>query len=134
MTKVQRRRRRVGAPAAVVPALKQVVSDARQDGIDLKIVVIGKNPPVDTPLHDIATEVGRAYPGSTALVLSPSYAGTYSPTFDRITLEVGPGCGQDRRPRAVVEEFVNQLSRPTAAMTVVLVLAGMAATVATRIL
>jgi hypothetical protein len=84
MTKVQRRRRRVGAPAAVVPALKQVVSDARQDGIDLKIVVIGKNPPVDTPLHDIATEVGRAYPGSTALVLSPSYAGTYSPTFDRI--------------------------------------------------
>jgi len=35
---------------------------------------------------------------------------------------------------AVVEEFVNQLSRPTAAMTVVLVLAGMAATVATRIL
>ena len=77
----------MGAPAADVPALKQVVADARHDGIDLKIVVIAKNPPVDTPLRDIATEVGRAYPGSTALVLSPSYAGTYSPTYDRITLE-----------------------------------------------
>ena len=103
----------MGAPAADVPALKQVVAEARQDGIDLKIVVIAKNPPVDTPLRDIATEVGHAYPGSTVLVLSPSYAGTYSPTYDRITLEAAPGCGQDRRPRAVVEEFVNQLSRPT---------------------
>ena len=79
----------MGAPAADVPELKQVVAEARQDGIDLKIVVIAKNPPVDTPLRDIATEVGRAYPGSTALVLSPSYAGTYSPTYDRITLEAG---------------------------------------------
>ena len=34
-------------PAADVPELKQVVADARQDGADLKIVVIGKNPPVD---------------------------------------------------------------------------------------
>jgi hypothetical protein len=51
--------------------------------------VIGKNPPVETPLRDIATGVGHAYPGSTVLVLSPSYAGTYRPTFDRITLEAG---------------------------------------------
>jgi hypothetical protein len=76
----------VGAPAADVPQLKRVVADARQDGIDLKIVVIGKNPPVETPLRDIATGVGHVYPGSTVLVLSPSYAGTYCPTFDRITL------------------------------------------------
>ena len=64
------------AKAADVPALRQVVADARKDGIDLKVVVIGSNPPVDTPLRDIATEVGQAYPGSTVLVLSPSYAGT----------------------------------------------------------
>ena len=79
----------MGAPAADVPELKQVVADARQDGIDLKIVVIGKNPPVETPLRDIATGVGHVYPGSTVPVLSPSYAGTYCPTFDRITLEAG---------------------------------------------
>jgi hypothetical protein len=79
----------VGAPAADVPELKQVVADAREDGIDLKIVVIGKNPPVETPLRDIATGVGHVYPGSTVPVLSPSYAGTYCPTFDRITLEAG---------------------------------------------
>lgn len=46
----------VSAPAADVPELKQVVVDARHDGVDLKIVVIGKNPPpVDTPLRYIAT-------------------------------------------------------------------------------
>ena len=38
-----------------MPERKQVVADARQDGIDLKIVVIGKDPPVETPLRDIAT-------------------------------------------------------------------------------
>jgi hypothetical protein len=32
----------VSAPAADVPELKQVVVDARQDGVDLKIVVIGR--------------------------------------------------------------------------------------------
>ena len=66
----------MGAPAADVPELKQVVADARQDGIDLKIVVIGKNSPVETPLRDIATGVGHAHPGLTVLVVSPSYAGT----------------------------------------------------------
>ena len=31
------------------------VAEAGQDGIDLKIVVIETNPPIDTPLRDIAT-------------------------------------------------------------------------------
>ncbi|HEX5143470.1 MAG TPA: DUF6676 family protein, partial [Mycobacterium sp.] len=48
----------VSAPAADQPALRQVVNDARNDGIDLKIVVVGHNPPIDTPLRDIATVVG----------------------------------------------------------------------------
>src|SRR6478735_7977831 len=79
----------VSAPAADLPALRQVVADARQDGIDLKVVVVETNPPIDTPLRDIATEVGTAYPGSTVLAVSPSYAGTFSPVFDRVTLEAG---------------------------------------------
>ena len=44
------------------PELRQVVADAREHGIDLKIVVIATNPPIDTPLRDIATEVGEEYP------------------------------------------------------------------------
>ena len=79
----------VSAPAADVPGLRQVVAQAKQKGIDLKVVVIDKDPPVDTPLRDIATEVGHAYPGSTVLAISPVWAGTYSPTFDRVTLEAG---------------------------------------------
>lgn len=39
----------VSAPAADVEALRQVVSDARQEGIDLKIVVLPSNPGIDTP-------------------------------------------------------------------------------------
>ena len=73
-----------------------MVADAREDGIDLKVAVIGKNPPVETPLRDIATGVDDAYPGSTVLVLNPSYAGTY-PHLRSHHPGGGPGCGQYRR-------------------------------------
>ena len=43
--------------ARSAPMLRQVVADAREQGIDLKIVAIDINPPIDTPLRDIATEV-----------------------------------------------------------------------------
>src|SRR4051812_45390721 len=75
--------------AKIVPELRQVISDARDPGIALKRVVIAPTPPIDTPLRDIATEVGEEYPGSTVLAMSPTWAGTYSPTFDRVTLEAG---------------------------------------------
>ena len=35
--------------------LAGVVADAKQKGVDLKIVVLDRNPPIDTPLRDIAT-------------------------------------------------------------------------------
>jgi uncharacterized protein DUF6676 len=63
----------VSAPAADVAPLKSVVADARKEGIDLKIVVVPTNPPIDTPLRDIATEVGHTYPDSTVLVISPFF-------------------------------------------------------------
>ena len=55
-----------GVSAAPTPenaGLADVVAEAKQKGIDLKIVVVDRNPPIDTPLRDIATEVGEAYPG-----------------------------------------------------------------------
>jgi hypothetical protein len=127
----------VSAPGADVPALQQVVADAREDGIDLKIVIIDKNPPIDTPLRDIATEVGAANPGSTVLVLSPSYAGTYSATFDRVTLEAGQDLARTGDPVQSSKNFVSQLTTPDfpwTALTIVLVLGVLLATVATRLL
>ena len=125
------------ANAADVPALRQVVADARKDGIDLKIVVIESNPPVDTPLRDIATEVGEAYPGSTVLAMSPTWAGTYSEDFDRATLEAGQDIAKNRDPVQSSKNFVSELTTPHfpwTAFSVVLTLLVLAAAVATRLL
>lgn len=66
-------------PAADVAGLQKIVASAKEQGIDLKVVVLDKSPAIDTPLRDIATEIGSADPGSTVLVLSPpGWAGTYS--------------------------------------------------------
>lgn len=127
----------VYAPGADVPALRQVVAEARQEGIDLKIVVIDKNPPIDTPLRDIATEVGQAYPGATVLAISPSFAGTYSPTFDRVTLEAGQDVAKTGNPVQSSKNFVDQLTTPDfpwTALTIVLTLGVALAAVATRLL
>lgn len=120
-----------------VPALRQVVADARSEGIDLKIVVIDVNPPIDTPLRDIATEVGTANPGSTVLALSPSFAGTYSPEFDRVTLEAGQDVAKTGDAVQSSKNFVGELTDshfPWTPFTIVLVLAVVLAVVATRIL
>lgn len=128
----------VSAPVgADVPALQQVVSDAGRDGIDLKIVVIETNPPIDTPLRDIATEVGAAYPGSTVLAISPAYAGTFSPVFDRVTLEAGQDLAKTGDPVQSSKNFVSELQTPDfpwMPFTIVLVLGVAVAAVFTRVL
>ncbi|WP_029115512.1 DUF6676 family protein [Mycobacterium sp. URHB0044] len=127
----------VSAPAADVPALKQVVADARAQGIDLKIVVIPTNPPIDTPLRDIATEVGQAHPGSTVLAISPFFAGTYSQEFDRVTLEAGQDVAKTGNPVLSSKNFVGELTAshfPWTPFTIVLVLGVALTAVATRML
>jgi len=126
------------ADAADGPALRQVVEQARSEGIDLKIVVIDRNPPIDTPLRDIATEVGQAYPGSTVLAISPSFAGTHSPVFDRVTLEAGQDVAKVwGDPVQSSKNFVSELTTPHfpwTPFTIVVVLGVVAAAVVTRIL
>ena len=125
------------ADAKVVPELRQVVTDAREQGIDLKIVVIATNPPIDTPLRDIATEVGEANPGSTVLALSPTWAGTYSPNFDRVTLEAGQDIAKNGDPVQSSKNFVSELTTthfPWTAFSVVLIVLVLGAAVATRFL
>jgi len=94
------------------PALRQVVADARGDGIDLKIVVVDTVPPVDTPLRDIATVVGQDNPGSTVLVLGPPFAGSYSSQFSRVTLEAGEDLAKNGDVVQSSKNFVSQLNTP----------------------
>ncbi len=120
-----------------IPALRDVVADAREQGIDLKIVMIATNPPNETPLRDIATEVGEAYPGSTVLAMSPIWAGTYSKNFDRMTLEAGQDLAKNGDPVQSSKNFVSELTTshfPWTAFSVVLVVGVLVAAVATRFL
>jgi hypothetical protein len=127
----------VSAPAAVVPGLQQVIANAREDGIDLKVVVLEQSPPIDTPLRDIATEVGHANAGSTVLVVSPGWAGAYSTTFDRVTLEAGQDIAKTANPVQSAQNFVDQLKTPDfpwTAITIVLLIGVFVAVIGTRII
>jgi hypothetical protein len=118
--------------------LAQVVTDAKAKGIDLKVVVVPENPFIDTPLRDVATAVAHDFPGSTVLVLSPTYAGTSSTQFDRVTLEAGQDIAKlSGDPVSASQNFVNELSTPHfpwTPFTIVLVLGVAVAAVATRML
>ncbi|KUH87714.1 MULTISPECIES: DUF6676 family protein [unclassified Mycobacterium] len=129
-----------GVSASPTPeneGLPGVVDEAAQQGIDLKIVVVDQNPPVDTPLRDIATEVGQAFPGSTVLVLSPSESGSFSTTFDRVTLEAGQDVAEGRGAVQGSKNFLSELTTPDfpwTALTIVVVLGVIAAVIGTRLL
>jgi hypothetical protein len=125
------------ADASELPALRQVVADARAEGIDLKIVVIPTNPPTDTPLRDIATEVGHANPGSTVLAISPMFAGTYSPTLDRVTLEAGQDIARTGDPVLSSRNFLGEVTATHfswTALTIVLTVLVALAVLGVRIL
>ena len=128
----------VAAPAADVAGLQKVVTAAQEHGIDLKVVVMETSPPIDTPLRDMATEIGHANPGATVLVLSPGWAGTYSTTYDRVTLEAGQDVAKTA-PNPVVgtQAFVDQLQTPDfpwIGLTFALVIGVAVAAVLTRVL
>jgi hypothetical protein len=130
----------VSAPAAEVPALREVVQQANADGIDLKIVVVARNPGMDTALRDVATVVGGDHPDSTVLVLSPSFVGSYSGKFHRAQLEAGEDVAKTGNPVASAQNFLHELTAPTlpgatwTALTIVLLLGVAGAIVGTRAL
>ncbi|MCB0933716.1 MAG: hypothetical protein KDB71_17725 [Mycobacterium sp.] len=128
----------VAAPSVDVAGLQKVVANAKDRGVDLKVVVMEKSPPIDTPLRDIATQVGQANPGSTVLVVSPGWAGSYSTTYDRALLEAGQDLVKlTPDPVQGTQDFVDQLETPIfpwTAFTIVLVLGVAGAAVATRVL
>jgi hypothetical protein len=127
----------VAAPAADVPGLQKVVAGAADRGVDLKVVVMEKSPPIDTPLRDIATQIGQTHPDSTVLVISPGWAGSYSTTYDRVLLEAGQDVVKlTPDPVQGAQNFVDQLNTPIfpwTAFTIFLLFAVGAAAAATRI-
>ncbi|HZQ31899.1 MAG TPA: DUF6676 family protein [Mycobacterium sp.] len=130
----------VSAPKGTdIAGLQRVVADAKHQGIDLKVVVVPANPPIEAPLRDIATEIGHTYPDSTVLVLSPTWAGTYSTHYDRFTLEAGQDVAKAAggNPVQGAKNFVSQLQTPEfpwTALTIFLVLAVAIGTILTRVM
>ncbi|MGL4304736.1 MAG: DUF6676 family protein [Mycobacteriaceae bacterium] len=102
----------VSAPQKDHEGLKQVVLKAKSQGIDLKIIFVPINPPIDTPLRDLATEVG-VHEGGTVLALSPNFVGTYSDTIDRVTLESGQDVAKTGQPVLSANNFLDEVAGST---------------------
>ncbi len=127
----------ISAPPSVAPGLLELVDQAHDHGIDLKIVVLDHNPPNDTPLRDIATVVGAQHPDATVLVLSPNYVGTYSTHFPRSTLEIGEDHAKTGNTLLSAQNFLHQLETPQfpwTPFTIVVLIGVLAAVVGTRLL
>ena len=125
----------ISAPPSVAPALLDVINQAHEHGIDLKIVVLDHNPPNDTPLRDIATVVGSQHPDATVLVLSPNFVGTYSTHFPRATLEIGEDNAKTGNTVASAQNFLHQLETPQfpwTGFTIVVLIGVLAAVIGTR--
>jgi len=120
-----------------MPGLLDVVNHAHAEGINLKIVLLDHNPPIDTNLRDISTVVGADYPDATVLTLSPSYVGSYSTDFPRVTLEAGEDIAKTGNPVVSAQHFLNELGAPEfpwTRLTIVLLIGVLAAAVGARFL
>ncbi|WP_445164533.1 Rv1476 family membrane protein [Mycobacterium sp. Dal123C01] len=127
----------VSAPPEAMPALLDVVNQAHAAGINLKIVLLDHNPPNDTPLRDISTVVGADYPDATVLTLSPSFVGSYSTHFARVTLEAGEDIAKTGNPVVSSQHFLHELETPEfpwTGLTILLLIGVLAAAVGTRFL
>jgi hypothetical protein len=127
----------VSAAPDAVPGLLDVVNQAHAEGINLKIVLLDHNPPSDTPLRDVSTVVGADYPDATVLTLSPSYVGSYSTRFPRVTLEAGEDHSKTGSPVVSAQNFLRALNTPEfpwTGLTLFLLIGVLAAAVGTRFL
>jgi hypothetical protein len=125
----------VSAAPEAMPGLLDVVNQAHAAGVNLKIVLLDHNPPNDTPLRDISTVVGAEYPDATVLTLSPSYVGSYSTHYARVTLEAGEDIAKTGNPVVSAQHFLHELETPEfpwTGLTIFLLIAVLAAAVGTR--
>lgn len=124
----------VSAPASVEDGLLAAVQRAEDNGVELSIVVVEKDPRHDSQLRDLATAVG-AQDGGTVLVLSPGQVGSFSDSISRVTLEAGQDKTYTGDPVVAADNFVDTLVEPQTPWTLItgvliLVVAGSAAATA----
>src|SRR5574340_697323 len=98
-------------PDVSVDKVLAVVARAQHRGIDLSIVVLDKNPNMDSQLRDLATEVG-AHEGGTVLVLSPNWVGTFSDSISRVRLESAQDRTYTGDPVLSANNFLDGVSEP----------------------
>jgi len=87
--------------------------------------------------HAVPASVGKVHPDATVLAISPSFAGTYSRHFDRVTLEAGQDVAKNGDPVQSSKNFVSELTTqhfPWTSFTIVVVVGVLAAVAATRVL
>ncbi|OLL17808.1 MULTISPECIES: Rv1476 family membrane protein [unclassified Rhodococcus (in: high G+C Gram-positive bacteria)] len=111
----------VSAPPDRVDDLVAVVERAQQHGIDLSIVVLDRDPRLDSQLRDLATDVAGE-DGGTVLVLSPGWAGAHSDSIDRVLLESAQDRTYTGDPVASASNFVDALTEPAPPWTLLTVL------------
>ncbi|MEU5843944.1 DUF6676 family protein [Rhodococcus sp. NPDC047139] len=111
----------VAAPSRYVDDLVGEVQRAKDNGIDLSVVVLDRDPRIDSQLRDLATEVG-AEDGGTVLVLSPGWVGTYSADLDRVTLEAAQDRTYTGDPVVSTRNFVDSVLEPSPPWTLMTVL------------
>ncbi|WP_158726509.1 DUF6676 family protein [Tomitella fengzijianii] len=123
--------------ADAAPGLRDVVSDAQHEGLELSVVVVPHDQwgmklgsPIAYPerLRDLSTAVGESE-GGTVLTLGPAQIGTYSDTLSRFTLESAENVVQHpRSPELTVaaQQFLDDVEQDqfpwTAVSAVLLVL------------
>lgn len=103
----------VSAPSNDEDELVAAVTQAKEEGIDLSIVVIPRNPRHDSQLRDLATEIGKHESG-TVLVLSTDWVGTYSDSISRVNLEAAedPAKNTGGNSTLAADKFVGELTQP----------------------
>ncbi|MGG7099758.1 DUF6676 family protein [Rhodococcus sp. 24CO] len=101
----------VSAPAADVPALVDVVADARERGVDLSVIVLDTNPSRDTDLRDLATTVGESE-GGTILVMSPDWMGSSSDSISRVQLETAQDRSFGDSSAVIADRFSHEIVQP----------------------
>jgi hypothetical protein len=125
----------VAAPQDLIAPLRDVVVQAQARGVDLSVVVVPQDPPMEADLRDLAIVVAKHEHG-TILVLSPNTAGTSSDQFSRVRLEAAEDPAKYTNGQTVhqTQVFVDRLTGFHASWTAVTLAAVLLGTLAAALL
>lgn len=117
------RAQQVSAPADQVPALRQLVADAKADGHEVSFVVLPGAQFKFTIYRDIASQI-QSDVGGTVIVLGANSVGSSSPHFSRVVQEEATDNLTMTNPPLAARQMWDQMSGPSldwTAITLVLI-------------